>query len=72
MNQTETTIPTQKLSTWYRKYRIVTDTYLGYEVQAWRILWPFWIQAGGVNTFNTIEKAEAYARKIAKPIVKEL
>lgn len=72
MNQTETAILSTKLSTWYKKYRIVTDAYLGYEVQTWWILWPFWIQAFGCKTFQTIEKAESYARKLAQPVVKEL
>lgn len=47
------------------EFRIVADSYLGYEVQI-RRWWhyPFWV-AFGINTFSTIEKAEAFARKHA-------
>lgn len=49
-----------------KKYRIVTDRYLGYEVQVWRIYFPFWIQLGWVNTHSSIEKAKEYINKSNK------
>ena len=61
------------MSRWLRrKYRIVTDRYCGYEVQVWRWWFPVWIQAGGSNTHATVERAEAYARRIAGRIIKQL
>ena len=47
-----------------RRYRIVRDNYLGYEVQS-RIWWfPFWLECGirmGIsNTHHTIEKAKEF------------
>ena len=45
------------------RYRIVRDSYCGYEVQVWRWWFPFWLQCGFVNTHATIEAAEAYARR---------
>jgi hypothetical protein len=53
------------------KYRIVTDNWAGFEVQTWRWWWPFWIQ-GTTNTHGSVEAAEAYARRRAKRIVKNL
>ncbi len=44
------------------KHRIVTDNYLGYECQVWRLWWPFWVQIGFVNTFSTIEEAKNYIK----------
>lgn len=41
-------------------YRIVTDDYLGYEVQFWRWWWPFWASTGG-RTFSSVADAEHYA-----------
>jgi hypothetical protein len=46
-----------------RKFRIVSDRYAGFEVQSWIWYFPFWIEAGGVNTFETVEQAELYAKK---------
>lgn len=54
------------------KYRIVTDNYSGYEVQARRWWWPFWVQCGTVNTHQTIERAEQYAHRISGKVVKKL
>lgn len=48
------------------RYRIVIDVFAGYEVQAWRWWWPFWMQCGGTNTHTTVEDAEKYARFYAK------
>jgi hypothetical protein len=47
------------------KYRIVTDQYLGYEVQQ-RFLFIFWMQPY-TNTFDTIEKAKKYIEKLKNP-----
>ena len=52
------------------KYRIVTDSYLGYEVQEWRWFWPFWMQTNGVNTQTSIESAEALIRHVERRVVK--
>lgn len=44
------------------KYRIVRDSYAGYEVQYLRGWWifKFWRQ-GTINTHSTLEKAREYA-----------
>ena len=39
------------------KYRVVTDSYLGYEAQYKPWFLPFWLQLNGINTHPTIEKA---------------
>ncbi len=54
------------------RYRIVRDGYAGYEVQIWRWWWPFWIEAGFVNTHATIERAERWAECHAQRQVKYL
>lgn len=54
------------------RYRIVRDSYAGYEVQVRRWWWPFWTQAGYTNTHATIERAEQYAVGQAGEVVKEL
>jgi hypothetical protein len=41
-----------------KKYRIIRDGYSGYEVQVWRIWFPFWIQCGITNTHHTIDEAK--------------
>ena len=53
------------------QYRIVTDPYAGYEVQYRTWLWPFWMQPT-IATFRTVEEAEAFARKHARAVVKDL
>ena len=57
-------------SRWWRKYRIVTDRYKGYESQVKYIWWPFWIQPT-ITTHRTVEEAEQYiidkAKKWDKP-----
>lgn len=53
-------------------YRIVTDNYSGYEVQARRWWWPFWVQCNRCNTHPTIEHAEKYAEGVARKVVKKL
>lgn len=52
------------------EYRIVRDSYCGYEVQ-WKHTWfPIWFSRG--NTHPTIERAEQWAQKHACPCVKYL
>lgn len=58
-------------STWYRKYRIVQDSFAGYEVQCWRIWWPIWMQ-GKTNTHSTLERARQYAHYHAAGAVEYL
>jgi len=53
-----------------KKYRIVTDSYLGYAVEVWRPWWPFWMEIGWGNTFSTEERAEAHIRKSIKKVVR--
>lgn len=48
------------------KYRIVTDSYLGFEAQIKSWFWPFWRQLDGCNTSPSIEVAEERIRKHAK------
>ena len=43
-----------------KKYRIVKDTYAGYECQIWRLWWPFWCQMNFTNTHRTIEQAKDF------------
>lgn len=46
------------------KYRIVRDSYAGYEAQYQPWWFPFvWIQCNGVNTSFTIEQAEKVCTK---------
>ena len=45
------------------RYRIVSDNYLGHEVQVWHWWFPFWTQPT-INTFHTIEAAEEYVKRI--------
>ena len=45
----------------FKKYRIVRDSYSGYECQTWRLWFPFWMQ-GRTNTHRSIEDAEKYIR----------
>jgi hypothetical protein len=47
-----------------KRYRIVEDNYLGYEVQSRRWWFPFWLECsssiGISNTHPTIEKAKEF------------
>lgn len=56
------------------KYRICTDTYAGYEVQARRWWWPFWSATGVhgrlTNTFSSLEDARNFAKGVR--VVEEL
>ena len=60
----------------YRKFRIVRDTYSGYEAQIWRPWFPFWIQMStrtrGANTHSTIEAAEIFINKRKNYVVKRI
>ena len=44
-------------SKWYKKYRVMRDGYLGFQVECWRIWFPIWIQVDGCNTHRTIGEA---------------
>ena len=46
-----------------RQFRIITDEFAGYEVQIRHWYWPFWTQAGLVNTHRTIEAAIEFIAK---------
>jgi hypothetical protein len=62
-----------KLNRWWKHYRIVRDSYAGYEVQCWRIWFPLWNQCGFVNTHSTVAKAIAYAHRLdGAPVVTDL
>jgi len=50
----------KKISTWWRKCRVVSDGYSGYEVQ-WKYIWfPIWLQYEA-NIHSSIENAKLYA-----------
>lgn len=54
-----------------RYYRIVRDSYAGYEAQ-WRPWWwPFWSECFGTNTSKTMEEAEMLAKHHRNPVLKE-
>lgn len=50
------------------RYRIIKDAYAGFEVQTWRLWYPFWTQKGYINTYQSIEDAkkaiEIYKTKV--------
>ena len=46
-----------------KRYRIVKDSFAGYEVQIWRIWFPFWVQMRFVNTHSSIEDAEEFIKR---------
>lgn len=54
------------------EYRIVRDTWAGYEVQIRRWWWPFWMQAGFSNTHGSLEAAERWAAAHAQGEIKYL
>lgn len=62
------TASTGSLSTWYKRYRIVHDNYLGYEAQVWRIWWPMWTQLYFTNTSSTQDRAIAICRRHKNPL----
>jgi len=50
------------------RYRIVTDRYLGYEVQSRRWWFPFWIQCSDdryycANTHHSVDAAKAFIER---------
>ena len=50
------------LSTRWKKYRIIEDKYLGFEVQVWRIWFPIWTEFSlGTNTHPTFDAAYEFA-----------
>jgi hypothetical protein len=53
------------------KYRIVTDNYLGYEVQFKKWWLPFWTQTWLPNTHPSIDEARQYIGKRVKFVVEE-
>lgn len=63
-----------KISTWYKKYRIVTDPFwgFGYAVQVWWIWFPFWCEIGG--SFQTVEQAKekAYRHKFKPRYIQDM
>lgn len=40
---------------WYRRFKIMRDSYAGYEVRVWRAWWPLWLQVDGCNTHTTLD-----------------
>lgn len=53
------------MSMFKHRYRIVRDSFSGYEAQIKRWYWPFWSQSFHghfVNTHSTVEKAEDFIR----------
>lgn len=53
----------------WKKWRIVTDEYLGYEVQYRWIFWPFWLQHDISNTHLTIESAKRQLERAKHKVV---
>lgn len=51
------------------RYRIIRDSYLGYECQKWRLWFPFWQMMGFTNTHRTIEEAVRYIKVRAQHTV---
>jgi len=51
-----------------RRFRIVRDAYLGYEIQVWYLFFPFWIQWNDVNTFGSIEEAKEIIDSYKTPV----
>jgi len=44
----------------FKKHRIVTDKYLGFECQVWYLWFPFWVPINLGNTHKTLEKAKKF------------
>lgn len=51
-----------KINLFRTKYRIVRDTYAGYQVDVKKWWFPFWHQKGFTNTRPTLEKAREFAK----------
>lgn len=63
------------MSMFKNKYRVVRDRYCGYEAQVKRWWWPFWKELDGINTWRSLEQAEAFCIRHAAgkdDVVKEL
>lgn len=52
-----------------KRYRIVRDGFLGYEVQVWRLWLPFWIQCFWTNTSSSIEDAKGVIERHRNKVV---
>lgn len=55
----------------WKRYRIVTDGYAGYEVQHRYLFWPVWIQTQFCNTHLTIDDAKKYIEGQKNKVVYE-
>lgn len=53
------------------QYRIVNDSFSGYEVQVKRWWWPWWYCVG-FNTHPSVERARQYAKHLQNPYVEYL
>jgi hypothetical protein len=56
------------------KYRIVRDSYSGYEIQKRPAFWPFWYQVSrtggyGCNTFSSLERAKEAIEVMKNPVI---
>ena len=50
------------------KYRVVRDAYAGYEVQAKKWWFPFWLEVG-TNTHLSLERAIKYVESLKNPVL---
>lgn len=67
---TNHTLPVKKLfGIKIIRYRIVRDSFSGFECQSWCIWFPFWIQMGFSNTHSSIEKAIDYINNNKNKVV---
>jgi hypothetical protein len=46
-----------------KRYRIVTDNYLGFKEQVWSLWFPFYVHMIGSYTFYTADDAESFIKK---------
>ena len=67
MNDLITNHDLKPISTWWKRYRIMPDTWGGFQAEVWTIWWPFWRQIGFTNIHRTEEEAEAFVRRHANP-----
>lgn len=47
------------------RYKIVRDSYAGYEVLCKLWFLPFWKQLGGTNTYRSYERALEYIKEVS-------
>jgi len=59
------------MSMFNKKWRIVTDFYLGYEIQCKLWYWPFWVMPA-LNTSATLESAKKKLEGYKHPAKKKL